>query len=322
MGAAGDAVHLTPRSTFEVGDETAAGGLSGQFEAFARKMAPLHRALIVDNLDPSSLTASDLMLDLGHEFLQLEVMSEWMRASSCTFREVISVPCALSATACAVLRDAVDADHGETPDTVDMCPEHQLTLSEPREQLAELVGLDAARRLLQLPSRYLRKRAATQQEALPASSCQGARPNATESAGPLDGFEPFMPHLRRRFDPEAGAAGAETDGTLDADAIVTLEEAFVRRYSNSTRPFHPLHQDRFRLTVNVALSSDADHGGGRLLGVCNQQVLRFEREEGEAIIHSSELIHGVTKMTSGVRYSLILFFSTRPRPKPKTAPPN
>ena len=91
----------------------------------------------------------------------------------------------------------------------------------------------------------------------------------------------------------------------------------MRRYSAETRPFNPFHQDRFRVTVNVALSADEDHGGGTLLGVYGGQVYRIRRGEGEATVHSSALVHGVTAMTSGVRYSLILFFSTRPRPRPR-----
>ena len=87
-----------------------------------------------------------------------------------------------------------------------------------------------------------------------------------------------------------------------------LQEAFVRRYSADTRPWNAFHQDKARITVNVAVSSDADHSGGRLLGVYAGRIHTIEREEGEATVHSSDLFHGVTRMTAGVRYSLILFF--------------
>ena len=63
----------------------------------------------------------------------------------------------------------------------------------------------------------------------------------------------------------------------------------------------------------MALSSDEAHSGGRLLGVFNGRVQQVVRGEGEATVHSSKLLHGVTKMTSGTRYSLILFFDRRER---------
>ena len=44
-------------------------------------------------------------------------------------------------------------------------------------------------------------------------------------------------------------------------SLCDREEAFVRRYSAETRPFNPFHQDRFRVTVNIALSADDQHGG-------------------------------------------------------------
>ena len=65
------------------------------------------------------------------------------------------------------------------------------------------------------------------------------------------------------------------------------------------------------MTVNVALSSDADVDGGRLLGVYDGKVHNIERGEGDATVHSSALLHGVTRMRRGVRYSLILFFAIR-----------
>ena len=62
------------------------------------------------------------------------------------------------------------------------------------------------------------------------------------------------------------------------------------------------------LTVNVALSSDAAHGGGRLLGIFQGRVHRLEREEGCATVHPSTMMHAVSRMTHGARYALIVFF--------------
>jgi hypothetical protein len=91
-----------------------------------------------------------------------------------------------------------------------------------------------------------------------------------------------------------------------------LVEAFVRRYTPSTRPWHPLHQDRAYVTVNVALSDDAAHEGGRLVGIFADGAVGFEREAGEATVHLSRVVHGVSRMRRGVRYALICFLGHEP----------
>ena len=61
----------------------------------------------------------------------------------------------------------------------------------------------------------------------------------------------------------------------------------------------------------VALAADARHEGGRLLALCDGRVQAVERAEGEATIHPSTLLHGVSRMRAGVRYSLIIFWAER-----------
>ena len=68
------------------------------------------------------------------------------------------------------------------------------------------------------------------------------------------------------------------------------------------------HRDKGPLTVNVALSADDWHDGGRLLALCEGRVQAIPREEGEATVHPSTLLHGVSRMRGGARYSLICFF--------------
>lgn len=102
-------------------------------------------------------------------------------------------------------------------------------------------------------------------------------------------------------------SGEDVD-TATVEKFGRLEEAFVRRYSAGTRPWNVFHQDRARLTVNVAVSADSAHTGGRLLGVFGGRIHTLERDEGDATVHSSDLFHAVTAMTDGVRYSLIMFF--------------
>ena len=40
----------------------------------------------------------------------------------------------------------------------------------------------------------------------------------------------------------------------------------------------------------------------------DQKLRVIERGEGTATVHTSEMLHGVTAMQEGVRYSLIAFF--------------
>jgi len=97
-------------------------------------------------------------------------------------------------------------------------------------------------------------------------------------------------------------------GNDSAVAELEAHEIFARRYTPNTRPWFPFHKDRSEVTVNIAVSSDAEHDGGRLLCLCDGEVRRIERGLGCATIHPSSLFHAVTRMTAGARYSLIVFF--------------
>jgi len=110
------------------------------------------------------------------------------------------------------------------------------------------------------------------------------------------------------------AAGRELDLHCGGSGhrALPLVEAFVRRYTAATRPWHPFHQDRAAVTVNCALSDDRAHCGGRLVGLFEDGVEAFERSEGTATVHRSCIVHGVTRMQSGTRYSLICFLGDEP----------
>lgn len=96
---------------------------------------------------------------------------------------------------------------------------------------------------------------------------------------------------------------------------LVVSQIFVRRYAPSQRPWFGFHRDTGPLTVNIALADDACHRGGRLLGIMDGAVHEIERQEGEATIHPSTLLHGVSRMlpggTSDARYSLICFYRER-----------
>jgi len=165
-------------------------------------------------------------------------------------------------------------------DSVDSGPEHQLNVD--RSALELLIGASEASRLWELPLVYRRWRRSTVDQA-----CEA----------PTEAPDALHPTSAAEVDTEAA----------------TLQEAFIRRYSPEERPFIKFHADAYELTVNIALSDDAEHEGGRLIGLFRGQVQALLRGEGGATVHSSSLLHAVTRMSRGVRYSLILFFDRNAR---------
>ena len=110
------------------------------------------------------------------------------------------------------------------------------------------------------------------------------------------------------------AAAGLTDGRT-GEWVGTVD-VFIRRYTAETRPFIAFHCDGAAATVNVALSSSADEdtsddaAGGVLLCLHSGKVAPERRREGEATVHPSGLLHGVTSLRrhSPARYSMIMFF--------------
>ena len=100
-------------------------------------------------------------------------------------------------------------------------------------------------------------------------------------------------------------------GGLLGDAYLREDfrlEIMLRRYSRDTRPWIQFHCDKAAITANIALHADRLHEGGRLICVMDGELESVERDEGEATVHASSLLHAVSAMKFGVRYSLIVFF--------------
>lgn len=95
---------------------------------------------------------------------------------------------------------------------------------------------------------------------------------------------------------------------------LSIREIFVRRYSCApSRPWLPFHGDRARTTANISLSDPESHTGGCLLAAIDGAIVAIPRAEGQATVHNSALLHGVSKLTSGSRYSLLIFFCSSER---------
>jgi uncharacterized protein (TIGR02466 family) len=105
------------------------------------------------------------------------------------------------------------------------------------------------------------------------------------------------------------ALGAPAD--LAADELYERINIFLRMYSPQTRPYIAFHSDTCSYTVNIALNDDISFDGGKLLAVNGSTLKAPSRRLGTAILHAGNLVHGVTKIERGTRYSLILFFHRR-----------
>ena len=182
---------------------------------------------------------------------------------------------AIRPSGCAALRALVDVERDVRRDSVDQKPQHQLNIK--IDRLTELIGFEDIKQLWRLADEVL--------------------------------------SMQRE---EARATSAETGAAIPAETVTQTEAAaggytvdmFVRRYTRETRPWINFHHDISNVTVNVALSADADHEGGRLHALIGGRHTALSREEGEATVHGDDVMHAVSAMRGGVRYSLIMFFYT------------
>lgn len=245
------------------------------FDVLASRMAPLERALLVDNADPETISSVALLDELQ------ATLQDWPGEPGQFAQESGILTADQCSDLCSVVDGSLDDPRRlflQRRGLADGALEFQQDLS--KEQLTLLVGEEGMARLWALAERCY--------------------------------HEMVRPHA-----PVASVVPEGDGGSADASAAQLLGECwwiYVRRYSPSTRPWFGFHNDRSLLTVNVALSDDEMHEGGRLVAIaCPSQgvrpcVKRFQRATGDVTAHTGKLPHAVTRMTEGHRYSLILFF--------------
>ena len=183
------------------------------------------------------------------------------------------------------------------------------TLTKWRIGLAALEH-DAAAAVLRVPS------------AVGADGCAALRRAVdTRGAARVDSVDGLpnrdLPLTADELEAEIGPAAARALLALPARFLpscrVAISGIFARRYAaaGGEQPWTSFHFDNAAVTVNVALTDDADlAGGGRLLGVYGGAVHAIERAEGDATVHKASLLHAVARVPGeAVRYSLILFFA-------------
>ena len=288
----------------------------------AARLAPaVFAALMEDKVDESSLMT---------HLKGAAYCSDWCAQTYAgRHARILSEKHVLDAPTCDRLRRLVDRDRNRTKDTVDGFAQHQLSLT--LAQLQLLVGEAAVARLQDLAPRLLTQRS------------QDARARATQAAmhakmasGPAAGMaslhakaSDMAASRTARGDRQGATCGADEDGVSSREALSrALDEArasvalasraavegyeritiFIRLYSRDTRPWIGFHTDLSTVTVNVALSADTSHEGGHLHAILEGVHQIVERDEGEATVHTDDVMHGVSAMRGGERYALILFF--------------
>jgi len=272
------------------------------YEDLARGLPPALHRLLVDCEPPCSVSVSELALVLEllppsrpaaslqslRMLRMLRGLPPELEAESETPPFVLRRAGALAPGSTARLRAAVD-EHLDASGRVQVedteIRAHMLGLSFSsqlvldRAALEALVGIDAVAVLWRLPAEVAAGRAA---------AAAGQHSTAALSS-----------------------AGGSTDGAAPPEFRGAVEIS-VRRYSPDARPWVPFHHDRATCTVNVALAPDSAHSGGTLLGFTKAEgAWSIGRSEGEVTAHGADLLHAVTRLKGGARYSLILFFGPR-----------
>ena len=243
-------------------------------DAAARIASASERKLLVHAEPPSSVSPDVLVRELAlvKQSLTFDRRVRSMLQSH-PAAAMLNVRSVLAEGACAALRRAVDATPSLRNGTTDGMAEHTLHLE--KGQLEELIGTATVANLWQLASTYRR---------------QAAAASAADSS------------TRR------SRSGADGNGGASSASAPRAMEIFIRRFSAHTRPWIKMHADVAAVTVNIALSNDDDYPGGRLLGVFDGAVRAIGRQSGDATVHPSSLLHGVSRMHgAATRYTLILF---------------
>jgi large subunit ribosomal protein L40e len=115
------------------------------------------------------------------------------------------------------------------------------------------------------------------------------------------------------LDVRVSVTAERLEAVVGEEAVRVLAEAFGDRFDTiKLRRVEahgmcvPFHTDYSRRTMQVALNSEDDYAGGRLVFATAAGFEMPRRPAGTACTHTFEVVHGVTAMESGTRYSLFL----------------
>lgn len=89
-----------------------------------------------------------------------------------------------------------------------------------------------------------------------------------------------------------------------------VDEVKLRRVRGGSREVINFHTDHAMRTMQIALNDEREYCGGHVTYATASGFQQATRSPGFATIHDNTVVHGVTEITTGVRYSL--FFLTLP----------
>tara|TARA_B110000285_G_scaffold230409_1_gene296971 strand:+ start:260 stop:1078 length:819 start_codon:yes stop_codon:yes gene_type:complete len=80
---------------------------------------------------------------------------------------------------------------------------------------------------------------------------------------------------------------------------------YIRRVkgNNSMIDFH---KDYSTKTLKIPLNKESDYKGGDLIYLTNGKINKPEQKIGSMTIHTNDIVHGVSPIVSGIRYSLFV----------------
>ena len=231
----------------------------------AMKMDPVVRDLVVFNRKPSSVPINTLLAALGmppveeraappsYPGLRSLALLSLLPKPTGEAADVIRESEALTSTACAQLRSAVDAASFAACDSVDGCLDYQLNLS--RGELEALVGVDAVQRLWALAAHTLRRLRPGEYEDDEEEEVEEEEEEEGADDGEEDG-EVAAGAADGTIEPE-GTVASDSAAGRRAAALLEAHEIFVRVYTGDTRPWFPFHSASRCLERPQAHRSDA-----------------------------------------------------------------
>ena len=104
----------------------------------------------------------------------------------------------------------------------------------------------------------------------------------------------------------------EIIGKQNTDKLVGLFDSssgfkvIARRVQQNPKSCIPFHLDHSQKTLQVPLNSENEYEGGRVIYLFKDTFEIPKRTPGTCCIHTDNIIHGVTPITKGIRYSLFL----------------
>ena len=105
----------------------------------------------------------------------------------------------------------------------------------------------------------------------------------------------------------------ELIGEKSYEKIITLFDGehntiYIRKVKgdNSMIDFH---KDYSTKTLKIPLNKGSDYKGGDLIYLTNGKINKPEQKIGSMTIHTNDIIHGVSPIVSGIRYSLFVLYT-------------